>query len=244
MLHVIQLLVLVVGIQAQAEVRVGHGSSINTLSQSAFEAARKDKIKVIVFNQEGLTGDNIMLLLGRGEIDLGVSGNSWENLVKTANGGSGIKNFASIRHQGLGKDRLRIIVSDKSLRTLSKEQLKKIFTAQVSNWKELGGDDLPIKIFVPANTRATQTAISKAWLDGETFRSHKPTEARSMAEALELLEKNPGALTFIDGLTPLRPGTFATEHPVLEREVTALYLNELTADAKVLLEKYIKLLGK
>ncbi|AFY32730.1 substrate-binding domain-containing protein [Calothrix sp. PCC 7507] len=54
------------------------------------------------------------------------------------------------------------------------EQLRKLYTGQISNWRQLGGPDLPVKLYIPTETEALQIfeqRVLKDKLSIEAFRS-------------------------------------------------------------------------
>jgi phosphate transport system substrate-binding protein len=70
----------------------------------------------------------------------------------------------------VARDGLAVYVNKvNKLEELSREQLKKIFTAQITNWKELGGDDAPIIIYSRENSSGTYVYFKEAVLDGADF---------------------------------------------------------------------------
>ena len=54
------------------------------------------------------------------------------------------------------------------------EQLRKLYTGQIENWRELGGPDLPVKLYIPTETEALQIFEQRVLKDQasiDTFRS-------------------------------------------------------------------------
>lgn len=61
-----------------------------------------------------------------------------------------------------------VIVYEKNpVNKLSKEQLKLIFTGKVRNWKEVGGNDLPISVIWGKLAEGTKNEVKKRILDNE-----------------------------------------------------------------------------
>ena len=67
---------------------------------------------------------------------------------------SGVK----LKKVPIGVDALVFIVNEKNkINDLSTEEIKKIYTGQIKNWKELGGDDLNIEAFQRPTKSGSQT---------------------------------------------------------------------------------------
>jgi len=57
----------------------------------------------------------------------------------------------------VGRDAIAVLVNDKNpLSGLTKQQLKDVFSGKVTNWSELGGQDIPIKAYVVKAASATR----------------------------------------------------------------------------------------
>ncbi|MEI7731322.1 MAG: phosphate ABC transporter substrate-binding protein [Verrucomicrobiota bacterium] len=55
------------------------------------------------------------------------------------------------------------------LKELTIEQLKKIFTGKIRNWKEVGGNDAPITVYSRENSSGTYEFFKEHVLDGQDF---------------------------------------------------------------------------
>lgn len=70
----------------------------------------------------------------------------------------------------IGKDAIGSWVnSGNPVKDLTMEQLKGIFTGTIINWKEVGGNDLPITIYIVNPQSATRKVFSKIVLSGEKY---------------------------------------------------------------------------
>ena len=62
----------------------------------------------------------------------------------------------------IGKDALVFIVNeDNPVDELTLEQLTDIYTGKIRNWKEVGGEDIPIEAFIRPETSGSQTLLRK-----------------------------------------------------------------------------------
>ena len=154
---------------------------------------------------------------------------------------------ADLGNRVIGYDAIVIYLNkDNPVKNLSVEQLKKIFLKEITNWKDLGGADLPIETVLKTGggTGGVMKQFSEFILEGKplaepgkSFASHK--------EDVEYVAKTPGAITFasfafdtkvtpfisIDGVLPsketLGRGEYALARPFV------LVFNNKPEDPKV-----------
>jgi phosphate transport system substrate-binding protein len=123
-----------------------------------------------------------------------------------------IKKSATVMGTPIALDGLVVAVSKAiTISNLSFEQIAGIYTGKYTNWKELGGNDIPIvvigrvKAYDPIQLFADFMQLDTKSLDGGIVYSEKgkniwcPTVAASPATddaALELLIKTPGSITY------------------------------------------------
>src|SRR3990172_4313675 len=70
----------------------------------------------------------------------------------------------------IGKDAIGVLVNlANPVSDLSFAQLKGIFTGKITNWKEVGGPDLPVKVYVVNPQSATRKVFAKIVLGGEDY---------------------------------------------------------------------------
>jgi phosphate transport system substrate-binding protein len=82
-------------------------------------------------------------------------------------------------------DGLSIYVNESNpVKQLSLEQLKEIFTGKIRNWKQVGGQDLPITVYSRENSSGTYEFFKEHVLKGSDFAS----SAQAMAGTAALLQ--------------------------------------------------------
>lgn len=97
--------------------------------------------------------------------------------IKAAEKAACIKAFGkSPREYKVALDGLSVYVNeDNPLNELSIEQLEKIFTGKVSNWKDMGGKDAPITVYSRENSSGTYEFFKEHILKGQDFVSSAQT---------------------------------------------------------------------
>ncbi len=92
----------------------------------------------------------------------------------------------------VGRDAIAVIVHpSNSIDSLSLSQLSDIFTGKVTNWRDVGGADLPIKVFITGANSATNKVFKKVVLQGGAY---KGKAVKPDAKIIKLVTKQKGAI--------------------------------------------------
>jgi len=143
------------------------------------------------------TGRGVIALI-EGKVPVAAAGESLQDALESAKKaasdmGRTLSVPGNLVYHEVATDNIVFVVhATNRVASLSKDQVKAIFTGKVSNWKEVRGPDLPIKVFVPAGGQAVRTAVEKSVLDGAAF-APGTTDIRTALEQLKLTGANPGA---------------------------------------------------
>jgi len=73
--------------------------------------------------------------------------------------------------------------------TITLSQLRQLYTGEIVNWQELGGPDLPVKLYIPADQEAVQIFETRVLRDPEaiaTFRRLATQRTRASAVSTEI----------------------------------------------------------
>lgn len=103
----------------------------------------------------------------------------------------------------IGYDAIAVFVhKDNPVKNLSKEQLKRIFTGQIKNWKEVGGKDAPITANTEILTgkRATIEMFQELVLDGAAYGTGFKQIDLPRDQIVELAKTTNGICTVSNGL--------------------------------------------
>lgn len=93
--------------------------------------------------------------------------------------------------QPVGKDALVFIVNeDNPVESLTQQQAYDIYTGTITNWKEVGGDDIEIKAFQRPETSGSQTMMRKLLIgDAQMAEAPKEMIASGMDDIIEALQE-------------------------------------------------------
>jgi phosphate transport system substrate-binding protein len=140
-----------------------------------------------------------MIALIEGKVSVAAAGESLQDALESAKKaasdmGRTLSVPGNLQYHEVATDNIVFVVhATNRVASLSKDQVKAILTGKVSNWKEVRGPDLPVKVFAPAGGQAVRTAVEKSVLDGAAF-APGTTDIRTALEQLKLTGANPGSI--------------------------------------------------
>ena len=210
-----------VSLAAAEELRIGAGAAPteNILKpvKSPFEKATGLTLGIFASGPK-----NAFIDLEKGAVEAAAAGLSlddWMALLKKE--GVAVTDPKAYQSVVIGKDKI-IILTHKSntIKSLSKEQLKDIFTGKTVNWKDVGGTDAPILVVWGKLIQGTNSMFVKNMLDGANP-THEVMEVGTADDVKNAVESNPEAI----GIGPLSvagPTLNIPETPELSRAITLL----------------------
>jgi len=91
-----------------------------------------------------------------------------------------------------------VVVNNKvKVDNLSKADLIKIFTGQVTNWKEVGGDDMKIQLINRPKSSGTRATFKKYALDGKDEAEGKALQEDSSGAVKNAIQTTDGAIGYL-----------------------------------------------
>ncbi|MBQ8647527.1 MAG: substrate-binding domain-containing protein [Oscillospiraceae bacterium] len=150
----------------------------------------------------------------------------------------------------IGRDALVFMVNEQNpVQSLTQEQIRSIYTGEVTNWVDVGGEDLEIKAFQRDATSGSQTLFVKL-LMGDTPTMDAPTELRpgmmgALVDGLALYNNEGSAIGYsvyyyinemysqpglrllaVDGVTPSAESIANQSYPLLNEFYVAIRADE------------------
>lgn len=117
-----------------------------------------------------------------------------------------------------------------TVKSLTKQQLTDIFTAKITNWKEVGGPDEEIVLITRPSTSGTRALFKEFALGGAEEASNKSLETDDSGTLLQSIKDNKGAIGYValsylvnnqdvatvavDGVVPTLENTYNGTYPV------------------------------
>ena len=142
--------------------------------------------------QGGGSGQGIMQIV-EGSVQIGDSDVFAEEKLKNKDDISKITDN-KVAVVGMGP----VVNSDVNIDDISMDNLKKIFTGEVTNWKQVGGQDLAITVINRASGSGTRATFEKAVLgDTKGPSSFTPQEQDSSGTVAKMVAETPGAISYL-----------------------------------------------
>jgi phosphate transport system substrate-binding protein len=181
-----------------AELRIAGGpAAVNNILkkvQTPFEKATGNKLIISEENPDVSLAD-----LNEGKLDCAMAGmkfDEWVKLPEKIHRKPAKPEDFTFRV--VGGDRVAVLASQGvGVNSLTQDQLASIFSGAATNWKEVGGKDVPILVVIASRTPGVNKVFRKRILDGKKFSPSAKTVGISQ-DLADVLSKNPGGV----GLTP------------------------------------------
>ncbi|MGI6206405.1 MAG: phosphate ABC transporter substrate-binding protein [Anaerovoracaceae bacterium] len=90
-----------------------------------------------------------------------------------------------------------VVNKDLGVDNLSTEDLKGIFTGQITNWSEVGGPDLDIMLVTRPSSSGTRALFKEYALEGEEESSSSALETDDSGTLMETISQNKGAIGYV-----------------------------------------------
>lgn len=108
-----------------------------------------------------------------------------------------LDNDSKLKTYELGKDGIVIAVSpDNPVSDLSNEQLKQIFSGEITNWKEVGGNDAEINLVTREEGSGTLDAFESIVMGGSEIKSDAVVQSSTEA-VKQSVAQDPNAIGFV-----------------------------------------------
>lgn len=223
---------------AAEKVTVAFGPApLDRLGTKLAESIGKANLSMDVMGGKGISSHNVLVSVDSGKADCGIAGGDWESILQQAEKSYKFQNKDKLKAKVIGSEATYFLTNKGGPTKLSQDDLYKIFTDKVKNWKELGGADQPIQIGIPTNFKATVELLSRMYLKGETVRG-RVKYIDDFKALSEFLKSTPGAIIVT---TPNMIADFNhPEHPPLNRVIYFMTVGDPAGKVKTFLDEVEK----
>lgn len=175
--------------------------------------------------------------LEKGTVDIAGMSLPLEDWIELAKkGGVAIKDTGAYTSYIPVTEKLMIVVNEGNrVKTLSKTQLKEVFTGKIHNWKDVGGDDAPILVVWPSVSSGAMIVFMNKILDNEPL-TKAVYDVGTIAETADAVASTLEAIGIITG-SKSETGTETKEiAPAIERPLTLVYKKKPSPNLQKLLD--------
>jgi len=194
---------------------------------------------------EEITGDKLhitmsspvkgLIALNAGKIDVATALMSVADMIKGADQEGAKIDPSTLQTTVLGENKTLVFLHrSNKIKSLSKAQLKGIFTGKIVNWREVGGGNLPIQVVWGAGTPGQNSLFSKVILDGEAV-TPKAYDAGDYEGIRKYVMQNPKAIG-IDPQGFKMVGIFTPKIPAVKSPFIAVTKGAPSAKVQRLLQ--------
>jgi phosphate transport system substrate-binding protein len=140
-----------------------------------------------------------MLALFDGKVPVAAAGEALDDAVASAKAaaeasGRSVTVPANLVYHQVASDNIVVAVhSANPVRTLTRQQIKDILTGKLKNWSQVGGPNLPIKLYAAAPGQAVRNAVQKGFMDGAEYPA-ETVDIRTAVEQLKVIAGDPGGI--------------------------------------------------
>ena len=93
---------------------------------------------------------------------------------------------AKLKTVGIGLAGTSVIVNAANpVKDLTRDQVKRIFSGEVTNWKQIGGEDVDVKVFVREANAATRSSFEQYFFGGKATYAKDATEVYELEQTLK-----------------------------------------------------------
>ncbi len=176
---------------------VGSSTVFKKIIQPSMKGIEKEGIEI----KEEIKGTGPgFIALEKGRADVLLASAELPEIVKAARA-SGWKSAPDFNERAFEKIRIYedeiLVITNyaNKVKKLSAEQLRGIFSGAITNWKDVGGKDLPIMVVIPEKGRATRQVFQDNVMGGAPFVA-RCIDSTPTAKVDDIVRVNESAIGF------------------------------------------------
>ncbi len=207
----------------------------------AFEAASGLKTKVF-----GVGTGKGMLALFEGKTNVAISSNTLEESIKSAqkvlkkDGKAPIEVPQGLQFHEITKDIIVAIVhQDNSVDSLSWAQISDLNTGKVTNWKDVGGPDLPVQVITSHAGSSTKAVFQKMVMKKADYAASATLVKSTRLEINEVSKDKGGIGAVSAGFYSLNPGKAKViKSETIERPLGLITIGDPAPEVQKIIDFY------
>jgi phosphate transport system substrate-binding protein len=114
----------------------------------------------------------------------------------------------NLRAFEIAQSRIAVVVNRANpVRALKREVIAQILRGEITNWKALGGPELPIRVVLVGGGGGLTVAVQSELLSGQAVKSPNAIYIKTPVQLVQVVEQEPGALGFAQVALAKQRGT-------------------------------------
>lgn len=205
------------------ELRIGGGAApINNIFLKIQAPFEKDTGIKLILKEDG--PDVALIQLDQDKLDMATGGVKPDALYElVAKKNYTLKDRDSFKARVIGRDRVQVYThSAINVKSLTPSQLKDLFTGKITNWKELNGPDVQVKVILGSKTPGMLKYFQETVMDNQHYApGDDHFEAGDGGDVQDKIAATPGAVG-LGSMTRENKSVNQPSIPVIGRPIYAL----------------------
>lgn len=174
--------------QTPQSISVAGSTTVLPIAQKAAESYMDANTYADIQVSGGGSGAGIQSV-GEGTADIGMASRELKDAEK--------EKYPDLVQYVVARDGIAVIVNPaNTLTSLTLEQIKAIYTGEITNWNELGGPDMEIVVIGRDSSSGTREFFSERVMEGTDYVSTQ-LEKNSNGAVKQTVEQTPGAVGYV-----------------------------------------------
>jgi phosphate transport system substrate-binding protein len=215
-------------------------SNILTPNQAAIEAISGESLKVV-----GIRSDIGLLRLLARQAEFAVISTSLERAIKSLRPNNPDMPYDRLLAFPISQVRVAFAVNPNNpIRKASIRQIRQVLSGQISNWKEFGGPDLPIRVTYVQSGGGVTLCVAGHLFNGRQFTPANAIRVAFGSQVVKVVEQEPRALGIAQlGLVQEHQLPELATDQVIEQELNLVTLGEPTPQQQAVINAVRKVVS-
>jgi phosphate transport system substrate-binding protein len=224
---------------AQADpIKLGGSTTFNFVIMQPYRVKIEEASKTELTVTPSKSSGGIISLLER-RIDIAMLSAPFEGKVELLRSSRLDLPFHQLRHFPITRTRMAFAVHPEiTVRSLTAQQMRRVLSGGVENWRDLGGPDLPIRLVMVREGGGVKLTVEQELLEGKPITVRDAIYVQSGSQVVRVVQQLPGALGLAQ-LNRLRtenlPEIVLADHQV-SQELSLVTLGEPSTAAKAVID--------
>jgi phosphate transport system substrate-binding protein len=209
--------------------------------QGAIEVSSGHKLTVVPSkSSRGL------LALFEKQADIAMISGPLENEINALKSTFGDLPFDRLQTFNIANTRMAFAINrDNPVQQMTDDNMRRILLGEITNWRDVGGPDLPIRIVMVRDGGGVEASIESNFLDGKSVNVSNPILVQISSEVIKITEQLPEALGLsqLSMVTNSNARELKTEHPV-EQHLDLVTLGDPTPEMRKIIDAARDIMSK